>query len=90
MLHSDYVKLPSFPIPSQVSDARERIETSLGSVTVYRFDDRHIALWWNPYGALHDRMRKIIETQGLWNTTAKAWQVSDENAEFVLEQIQTL
>lgn len=90
MLQADYEKLPNFPIPSHVCDARESVETAFGPVTVYRFDEGHIGLWWRAHGQLQERLMPVVEGRGLWNTEAQAWHIPAENASGILSQIRSL
>ncbi|MBB4000907.1 hypothetical protein [Aureimonas pseudogalii] len=90
MLQADYEKLPNFIIPVHVSDTRERVETSIGPVIVYHFDEGNVGLWWHFHGRLHDHMMPLIEGRSEWNTGAKAWHITAENAPSVLEDIRAL
>ncbi|WP_019998527.1 hypothetical protein [Aureimonas ureilytica] len=90
MLQADYEKLPNFVIPAHVSDASELVETSVGPVRVYHFDDGNIGLWWHFHGRLHDRMMPIIEGRSEWNTGAKAWHIPAENAAGIIGDIRAL
>lgn len=91
-MQADYEKLPNFIIPAHVSDGSERVETSVGPVTVYHFDEGNIGLCWHFHSRLHEHMMPIIEgrVDAGWNTGAKVWHITAEDAPGVLMDIRTL
>ncbi|WP_279483561.1 hypothetical protein [Aureimonas sp. SK2] len=90
MLQAEYEKLPCYEIPAAVDAASEWIETGLGQVAVYRFDEGHINVWWRDHGPLHERMMKLTEGRAEWNRGGHAWHVAAVDADAIVEGVRAI